>query len=295
AGQGDVGQPDGLCGHLRVGARAVGDPGLDPTPGKVIAVDGGARGRRPVVRRGGGSGAAGHRLVATGATGQQRKHRAGAGREGAATSHPRGSRTSFAAFTGSVWPSPYAGHSRATGQAPQAGLRAWQRRRPCQMTWWHTITQSFFGNSAPTSASTVSGSVLVVQPNRRASRPKWVSTVMPGTPKALPSTTLAVLRPTPGSFTSSARVRGTSPSCSVTSCWPSLSRVSVLARKNPVGRISSSSSARSAATRCCGVGYRGNSVAVTAFTRLSVDWADRTVATSNWYGLVKSSSVRASG
>ena len=38
--------------------------------------------------------------------------------------HPRGSRTSFAALVGSVSPSPNAGHQRATGQAPQAGLRA---------------------------------------------------------------------------------------------------------------------------------------------------------------------------
>ena len=33
----------------------------------------------------------------------------------------------------------------------------------------------------------------------------WVSTVMPGMPNALPSTTLAVLRPTPGSVTRSLR------------------------------------------------------------------------------------------
>mgnify|MGYP003693982897 CR=1 FL=1 len=38
--------------------------------------------------------------------------------------HPRGSRTSLAALTGSVSPSPYAGHKRATGQAPHAGFRA---------------------------------------------------------------------------------------------------------------------------------------------------------------------------
>jgi hypothetical protein len=38
--------------------------------------------------------------------------------------HPRGSRTSFAALAGLVSPSPYEGHKRATGQAPQAGFRA---------------------------------------------------------------------------------------------------------------------------------------------------------------------------
>ena len=48
------------------------------------------------------------------------------------------------------------------------------------------------------SCSTTTGSSLAVQPNRRDSRPKCVSTVIPGMPNALPSTTLAVLRPTPG-------------------------------------------------------------------------------------------------
>ena len=39
--------------------------------------------------------------------------------------HPRPeSLTSRAACSGSVVPSPYAGHCRDTGQAPQAGLRA---------------------------------------------------------------------------------------------------------------------------------------------------------------------------
>lgn len=42
-------------------------------------------------------------------------------------------RSSFAATAGSVGPSPYDGHSRQTGQAPHAGLRAWQHRLPCQM------------------------------------------------------------------------------------------------------------------------------------------------------------------
>ena len=43
------------------------------------------------------------------------------------------------------------------------------------------MVQSRRGNSAPTACSTLTGSVSSVQPNRRASRPKWVSTVMPGT------------------------------------------------------------------------------------------------------------------
>ena len=88
-----------------------------------------------------------------------------------------------------------------------------------------------------TSCSTTTGSSLAVQPNRRESRPKWVSTVIPGMPKALPSTTLAVLRPTPGSVTSSleparhlaAEVRRPAPA-------PSLTRVSRLRPEEP-GRL----------------------------------------------------------
>ena len=103
------------------------------------------------------------------------------------------------------------------------------------------------GNSEPTSASTLTGSVLVVQPNRRASRPKCVSTVMPGMPNALPSTTLAVLRPTPGSVTRSDSLPGTSPPNRSQSAWPRPIRLLVLARKNPVDWIIFSSSERSAA------------------------------------------------
>ena len=61
------------------------------------------------------------------------------------------------------------------------------------------------------SASTLTGSSLLVHAQRRARRPTWVSTVIPGTPKAFPRTTFAVFLPTPGSLTSSSRVRGTSP------------------------------------------------------------------------------------
>ena len=74
----------------------------------------------------------------------------------------------------------------------------------------------------------------------------WVSTVMPGTPNACPSTTFAVFRPNPGSVTNSARVPGTSPSNRSTSAWPSPISAVDLFRKNPVDLIISSSSARGA-------------------------------------------------
>ena len=134
-----------------------------------------------------------------------------------------------------------------------------------------------------------------VQPMRRVTRMKCVSGVIPGMPKALPSTTLAVLRPTPGRLTSSSRVPGTCPSNSSTICWLKARIDSVLLRKKPVGRTISSTSARSAAAIAVASGKRANRAGVTRFTRLSVDWALSTVATRSSKGVVKSSSQRASG
>ena len=86
----------------------------------------------------------------------------------------------------------------------------------------------------------------MVQPNLRASRPKCVSTVMPGMPKALPSTTFAVLRPTPGRVTSSFSRPGTSPPNRSQSAWPRPIRLVALAWKKPVDWMIFSSSSRSA-------------------------------------------------
>ena len=88
---------------------------------------------------------------------------------------------------------------------------------------------------------------------------------------------------------------GTSPSNRSTRAAPSLIRLSVLARKNPVGVISCSSSARSAAAYAAASGKRAKTCGVTVLTRLSVLWAERMVATNSSSGVVKSSSVWASG
>ena len=58
------------------------------------------------------------------------------------------------------------------------------------------------------SSSTFTGSSCSVSPRRRDSRPTWVSTGRPGRPKATLRTTLAVLRPTPGSVTRSSSAGG---------------------------------------------------------------------------------------
>ncbi len=74
-----------------------------------------------------------------------------------------------------------------------------------------------------------------------------MSTVMPGTPNALPRTTFAVFRPTPGRVTRSASLPGTSPAYRSHRAWPRPMRLLVLARKNPVDWMIFSISARSAA------------------------------------------------
>ena len=51
------------------------------------------------------------------------------------------------------------------------------------------------------------------RPVRLATRKMCVSTAIAGTPNAVLSTTLAVLRPTPGSASSASRLCGTSPLC----------------------------------------------------------------------------------
>ena len=133
----------------------------------------------------------------------------------------------------------------ATGHAPQAGCargRSGGRARSSGATGG----QSLLGMSSPPPPRPSPGPRSVVQPNRRDSRPKCVSTVMPGMPNALPSTTFAVLRPTPGSVTSSSSVLGTSPPNRSHSAGPGPSGL-VLAWKNPVDLRIFSSSSRSAA------------------------------------------------
>ncbi len=203
--------------------------------------------------------------------------------------------TSAAALTGSTSPTPNDGHHRAIVHAPHAGLRAKQTRRPWKISRWESMVHSDFSIRPPTTCSTLTGSSSVVHPRRRTRRPKCVSTVSPGTPNAFPSTTFAVLRPTPGRETRSSRRAGTSPSNRSTSAWPIPMTDWALARKKPVGRRISSSSARSADAYAAASGYRAKSAGVVRFTRLSVVWAERTVATSSSSGVVKSSSQCASG
>ncbi len=72
------------------------------------------------------------------------------------------------------------------------------------------------------------------RPVRLQTRKMWVSTAIVASPKATFSTTLAVLRPTPGSASSSARLRGTRPPCRSTRSSQVRYRLAALLRYRPM-------------------------------------------------------------
>ena len=69
----------------------------------------------------------------------------------------------------------------------------------------------------------------------------------------------------------------------------------VFARKNPVGRISAWNSSGSAPAKSDAVLYFAKSGPVTKFTRASVHWAERIVATRSWSAFSWRRAHRASG
>ena len=113
--------------------------------------------------------------------------------------------------------------------------------------------------------------------------------------KALPSTTLAVLRPTPGSFTRSSSLRG---HLAVVALDERLGELEQRLGLGPeeAGRLDDllEPLALGAGHRL-GVGVGREEAGRTPLTRLSVVWALSTVTTSSSKALSKSSSQRASG
>ena len=110
-----------------------------------------------------------------------------------------------------------------------------QTRRPCRMRVCENQVHLSRGTNAIRSRSIFSGVFSFVRPSSVARRCTCVSTTTPSLfPNQVPSTTFAVLRPTPGSWTSSSMVSGTLPP------WRSKSACAipmidfVLLRKNPV-------------------------------------------------------------
>src|SRR5262245_33512296 len=138
---------------------------------------------------------------------------------------------------------PIWGQSGRTGHSGQRGFRARQIWRPWKINRCAAIVRCPRGTRAFKSSSTLTGSDCRVQPSRRAIRPTCVSTTKPSSfPNAFPRMTLAVLRPTPGSARRASIVSGTLPPCSAAIAAPAPRRLRALALKNPVVRMSSSSS-----------------------------------------------------
>ena len=126
------------------------------------------------------------------------------------------------------------GHRSSTTHASQRGRRASQMRRPCQMRRCGKRAQSARGTTRWRSRSILTGSSFRVRPSRCESRRTCVSTTMPCACPSSAATTFAVLRATPGNFTSSARRRGTSPSYSSMSIRIVPRIAFAFCRKNPV-------------------------------------------------------------
>src|SRR5579863_8517905 len=110
-----------------------------------------------------------------------------------------------------------------------------------------------------------------------------------------PSTTLAVLRATPGSVSSLSISSGTCPPKSLTIFLAAPTTDFDLLRKNPVERTSGSSCSGVSAANAATVGYLRKSSGVTRFTFTSVDCADRMVATSSSHALAWVSAQVTSG
>ncbi len=96
--------------------------------------------------------------------------------------------------------------ARRTGRRAAAACRSGGRGGSACRTRASTPRR---GSAAHNCCSTTSGSSDFAMPIRLATRSTCRSTGSPGTPSAWPRTTLAVLRPTPGSSTSASIVLGT--------------------------------------------------------------------------------------
>lgn len=76
----------------------------------------------------------------------------------------------------------------------------------------------------------LSGALASEKQSLLARRATWVSTAIPGTPKAAPSTTVAVFQPTPGRRMRASFSLGTSPPYSSTSLLARATRFFALVR-----------------------------------------------------------------
>ena len=134
-----------------------------------------------------------------------------------------------------------------------------------------------------------------VRRQRCASLWIWVSTGNEGTPNAWAITTLAVLCPTPGSFSSASWSLGTWPEWFSTKRRESSEMALDFLGDKPHGRMI----LRIWSTgTCCifsGVSAKANKEGVMRFTRLSVHWADKRTATRSVYVSLWSKGIRVFG
>src|SRR5690554_5877474 len=119
----------------------------------------------------------------------------------------------------------------------------------------------------------------------------WVSTAMVGSPKAVLSTTLAVLRPTPGRASSAPRSRGTSPPCRSTRIRQVAITFLALVLNRPMVEMWRLSASSPRSRIACGVLATGYRRRVALLTPTSVACADSRTAISSSNGVEYSSSV----
>src|SRR5271165_2205099 len=178
-------------------------------------------------------------------------------------------------------------HRFSIGQSAHFGLRAKHNARPCRMIWCAKMIHLSRGLTFIRSCSIFLGSLFLVSSRRREMRCTCVSTT---TPSAIlnhvPKTTLAVLRATPGICNNSSILRGTSPPKSLNILRAAPTTDFDLLRKNPVVRMSGSSSSGLSAAKASIVGYLEKITGVTMLTRTSVHCAESMVATSNSHALL---------
>ena len=118
---------------------------------------------------------------------------------------------------------------------------------------------------------------------------------MVGSPNPTLSTTLAVLRPTPGRASKASRVRGTSPPYASTKILQVSNKCRALLRYSPMVLICDSKPSSPKASMRWGVGATTNKRRVALFTPTSVACADSKTAANNSNTLVYSNSVLGCG
>ena len=133
-----------------------------------------------------------------------------------------------------------------------------------------------FTRPSSTARTVLPGAIPVRLPRRNT----WVSTAMVSWPKATFSTTLAVLRPTPGSASRASRSLGTWPPCRSSSSRDSSTTFFDLACHSPMLRMCAATPSTPKATMAAGSGAAANRVRPALLTATSVVCADITTAQS---------------